>query len=158
MRRLPLLIPLLVITIGLNGCKAPDIEANSAFYSDFSLVTFIAENEAYLLPESRPLSGTQAGPAAPPYQKHEETILQIETENIPQFMEALKTDIAQAIIDSGARIEGQGGSFQDPAGGRAAIDYISYRYSQGEINGIINLYAVRSEGTNYILIVVLTES
>jgi hypothetical protein len=73
-------------------------------------------------------------------------------------MEALKTDIAKTILDSGARIEGQGGSFQDPTGDQASLDYISYRYSQNGINGIINLYGVRSDGMNYVFIVLLTEN
>ena len=85
-------------------------------------------------------------------------IIQIDPADVPGFMEAVKTGIAQAIIDSGARIEGQGGSFQDPVGGQTSIDYISYRYSQEGTNGIINLYGVPGEGTNYTLIVVLTES
>ena len=158
MKRLVFVFVLVSMLCGISSCESADRDQRSTFYSDFSLVTFVAENEEYLIPTSRPLSGTEAGPAAPPYQKHEETILQIDTADVPKFMEAIKTDIAQAIIDSGARIDGQGGSFQDPVVGQADIDYISYRYNQDEVNGIINLYGVRGEGTNYILIAVLTES
>jgi hypothetical protein len=71
-------------------------------------------------------------------------------------MEAIKTDIQQAVLDNGARIEGQGGSFQDPTGN--PIDYISFRYRQDEASGIINLYGVDGEGTNYVIIVVITEN
>jgi hypothetical protein len=158
MKRLVFAIILLSVLYSLSGCGSADGNQRSAFYSNFSLVAIVAQNEQYLIPGSRPLSGTEAGPAAPPYQKHEETILQIDTANVSKFIEAVKNDIKQAIIDSGARIEGQGGSFQDPVTGQADIDYISYRYNQGEANGIINLYGVRGEGTNYVIIVVLTES
>ena len=157
MKRLVLAFILLSMACGISGCRSTKVEKRSTFYSAFSLVEIVAGHEELLLPASRSLSGTEAGPAAPPYQKHEETILQIEAANVSGFMQAVKADIAQAIIDSGARIEGQGGSFQDPASAQAGIDYISYRYSQGEVNGIINLYGVRGEGANYILIVVLTE-
>ena len=157
MRRLTLFFTLLFTTCGIVGCRSTGNDQRSTFYSTFSIGEIVSRHEQFLIPEGRPLSGTEAGPAAPPYQKHEEMILQIETANVSRFMEAVKTDIAQAIIDSGTRIDGQGGSFQDPAGGQADIDYISYRYSQSEVNGIINLYGVRGEGTNYIIIVIITE-
>lgn len=157
MMRLRFVFILFTLFCLVAGCKSTDEEQRSTFFSNFSIGEIIARNEQFLLPESRTLGGTEAGPEATPFQKHEEMIVQIDTANVPRFMEAVKTDIQQAILDSGARIEGQGGGFQDPVKGQADIDYISFRYSQDEASGIINLYGVRGEGTNYVIIVILTE-
>jgi len=156
MKRLLFVITFLSVLSLIAGCGSDNTEQRSTFYSTFSIADFVAENDQYLLPESRVLSGTEAGPNEPPYQRHEEMIVQIDPVDVPQFMEALKADTQQAIIDSGARIDGQGGSFQDPTAG--PMDYISFRYSQDEINGIINLYGVRGEGSNYTIIMILTEN
>jgi hypothetical protein len=157
MKRLLLVLVFFGLLCGISGCVSTiNQPGRSIFYSTFSIGEIVAKNDSYILPESRNLSGTEAGPAAPPYQKHEEMIVQIDPADISGFMEVVKTDIQQAILDSGARIEGQGGSLQNQTGGQ--IDYISFRYSQNEASGIINLYGVRSEGTNYIIIIVLTES
>jgi len=156
MKRLGFLFSLLFIACGVAGCRSSGGEQRSTFYSTFSIGEIVNRHERFLLPDSRTLSGTEAGPVESPYQKHEETIVQIDPANVPRLIEAVKTDIQQTILDSGARIEGQGGSLQDPTNGQ--IDYISFRYSQNEAGGIINLYGVRGEGTNYIIIMVLTES
>jgi hypothetical protein len=158
MKRLTLLITLIILFLGVAGCRNAREEQRSTFFSHFSIGEIIARHEKYLLPESRTLGGTEAGPEAPPFQKHEEMIVQIDPANAPRFMEAIKTDIQETIRDSDSTIEGQGGSFQDPVKGQADIDYISFRYSQGKASGIINLYGIRGEGTNYVIIVILTES
>jgi len=158
MKRLVFVFAILSVLCGVSGYRSAVGEQRSTFYSTFSVGEIVSRHEQFLLPESRVLSGTEAGPAAPPFQKHEEMILQIDTANVPKFMEAVKKDIQQAILDSGARIEGQGGSFQDPVAGQADIYYISFRYNQEAVSGIINLYGVRGEGTNFILIGMITEN
>lgn len=158
MKRFAFVFTLLTMLCLVSGCKSTGGEQRSTFYTTFSIAEIIAENDQYLLPASRTLSGTEAGPAAPPYQKHEETVLQIDAAEVPKFMQAVKTDIEQAIMVNGARIVGRGGSFQDPVTGPVDIDYISFRYSMDNVNGIINVYGVCGEGTNYIIIVIITES
>lgn len=157
MKRVDFLFILVVVLCGISGCqRGVNHQMRSVFYSTFSLGEIVTRHEKFLLPESRSLSGTEAGPATSPYQKHEEMTVQIDPANIPSFMEAVKTDLQKALLDSNARIEGQGGSFQDPTGG--PIDFISYRYSDVETRGIVNLYGVRGEGTSYIIIVIVTEN
>lgn len=158
MKRFAFVFTLLTMLCLVSGCKSTGGEQRSTFYTTFSIAEIIAENDQYLLPASRTLSGTEAGPAAPPYQKHEETVLQIDAAEVPKFMQAVKTDIEQAIMVNGARIVGRGGSFQDPVTGPVDIDYISFRYSMDNVNGIINVYGVCGEGTNYLIIVIITES
>ncbi|KPL05878.1 hypothetical protein AMJ86_10510 [bacterium SM23_57] len=158
MKRFIFVFTLLCMLCLVSGCRSDSGQQRSTFYSTFSIGEIVAVHEQFLLPDSRVLSGTEAGPATPPYQKHEEMIVQIDMDNVPRFLEAIKTDIEQALVDSGARIDGRGGSFQDPVAGQVDIDYISFRYSQDKVNGIINIYGIRSEGTNYVLIIVLTES
>lgn len=158
MKRFTFFLVLFCLVCGISGCRNTKNEQRSKFFATFTIGEIVEENDQYLIPEARSLGGTEAGPNKAPYQKHEEMIVQIDPADRSDFIEAVKTDIAQAIVDSGASIDGQGGSFQNPIGGQAGIDYISYRYSQNGANGIINLYGVPGEGTNYTLIVVLTES
>lgn len=56
-------------------------------------------------------------------------IVQIDPANTSRFIEAVKADTQQAILDSGARIEGQGGSLQEPTG--KPTDYISFSLQPG---------------------------
>jgi hypothetical protein len=157
MKRFVFVLLIFVLFFGISSCAGSVTgQERSTFYATFSLGEIVARQEQFLLPEARSLSGTEAGPTAPPYQKHEEMIVQIDPANISRFIEAVKADTQQAILDSGARIEGQGGSFQEPTGG--PTDYISFRYSQDEVGGIINLYGVDGEGTNYIIILIITEN
>lgn len=157
MRRFVFVLLILGLFFGISSCAGSVTgQARSTFYATFSLGEIVAGQEQFLLPKALSLSGTEAGPTAPPYQKHEEMIVQIDPANKSKFIEAVKADTQQAILDSGARIEGQGGSFQELTGG--PIDYISFRYSQGEASGIINLYGVVGEGTNYIITLIITEN
>ena len=159
MKRFVFVLSLFSLLCGISGCaSSAENQGRSTFYTTFSLGGIVARHEQFLLPEPRDLSSTEAGPAAPPYQKHGEMTVQIDRADVTKFMEVVKRDIRQAILDSGAKITGQGGSFQDPTGGQAIMDYISFRYSQNETSGIINLYGVRGEGTTYIIIVILTEN
>ncbi len=159
MKRFVLVLSLFCLVCGISGCASPaEKQGRSTFYTTFSLGEIVARHDQFLLPESRDLSSTEAGPDAPPYQKHEEMTVQIDRADVPKFMEVIKRDINQAILDSDAKITGQGGNFQDPTGGQAIMDYISFRYSQDQTKGIINLYGVRGEGTTYTIIVIITEN
>jgi hypothetical protein len=156
MKRLAFFFTLLIVICGLDGCGNASREQRSAFFSSFSIGSIVEENEQYLVAGSRISSGAEAGPAAPPFQKHEEMIVQVDTTNVFAFMEAVRSDIEQALTSSGATIHGRGNGGQE--GGLADIEYFSFRYSEDEADGVINVWGVRGEGTSFNLIVLITES
>jgi len=146
---------------GLNGCVTIVRErpaSQSAFIAGFSLETIIEANEQYLIARHTVSSGTESVPPASFFQKHEEAIVQVDSTNISAFMEAIRSDIEQALTSSGAKIHGGGIDRQGPEGGLADIEYFSFRYSEGEADGVINVWGVRGEGTSFSLIVLTTES
>jgi len=161
MKRLTFFFTLLIMICGLDGCGNAGREIpvpQSAFIAGFSLESIIEANEQYLIARHTVSSGTESVPPASFFQKHEESIVQVDSTNISAFMEAIRSDIEQALTSSGAKIRGSGIDHQGPEGGPADIEYFSFRYSEDEADGVINVWGVRGEGTSFSLIVLITES
>jgi hypothetical protein len=155
MKRLPFFLTLLITICSLIGCgnAGRAIPASpSAFAASFSLESIIEANERYLIAKHTLSSGTVSEPPTPFFQKHEEAIVQIDPTNVSAFIEAIRFDILETLTKSGTKIDGLG------TGGQAEAEYFSYRYSEGEIDGVINVWGVRGEGTSFTLIVLIIES
>ncbi|UCC61707.1 MAG: hypothetical protein JSV36_12990 [Anaerolineae bacterium] len=177
-KRLVILLCCLVLLPGLGGCESAGIE--SAFLTEFSIGSIIKANEQYLIAPHTVSSGTVSEPPVPFFQKHEEAIVQIDASRIEAFMEAVRSDIEQALTSSGAEIRGRGGDHpeliqqalasqglegrrregarQGQASEAAGIAGFSFRYSDGNAEGAINVWGVRGQGTTLFLIVLITES
>ena len=151
MKHLTMVILIFIIAIILAGCESEDPEPSREFFSNFTIGEIIAENEAYLLESSRVLSGGSVGPPEPFVQRNEEISVQIEAANIPSFMQAVKSDIEKAVTDSGAQLQGYG------TGSIESLEYFSLAYSQDESYGTIHVWGVPGEGTEFKIIVLLTE-
>lgn len=96
MKQFVFVLLLFGLLFGISSCASIVKEQErSTFYSIFSRGEIAGRHEQRLLLEPRNLSGTEAGPAAPPYQKHEEMTVQIDRANIPDFMEAVKQDVGR---------------------------------------------------------------
>lgn len=138
---------------GLAGCVSSarnDSAPQSAFREGFSIGTIVEGNTQYLSPEPRQLFGSESGPPEPFTQKQEEMIIHIDQADLPAFLSALRSGIEEAIIDSGASIDGHG------QGGVTGTSF-SISYREGDIYGVINIWGVQGEGTDYYLIMMITE-
>ena len=146
---------LFMITISgilfLTGCRNNTVEPSREFYTNFSIGDIVVDNEGYLLPGSRVLNGSEAGPPEPFIQRYEEINFQIDEANQDKFLSAVKLDIQTAIIDSGATVQGYG------QGGGTDSEYFSFEYIQDQIFGTIHVWAVKGPGSNMNMIVLLTE-
>ena len=178
MKRLMILILFLIVLCGLGGCGR--VSGESAFMAGFSIGPIIEANEQYLIAKHTLSGGAVSEPPVPFFQKHEEAIVQIDPSDIPAFIEAVRSDIELGLTRSGAKICGRGGDHpehieqalasqglkirgrtsdrQGQEGGPTDIAGFSFRYSDGQVDGAINVWGVRGEGTSLILIVLITES
>ena len=79
-------------------------------------------------------------------------MVQIDPPNISAFMQAIRLDIGQSLSDNNANVLGH------EVNGNKDVGFFSYSYSEGDLYGTITLWGVRGEGTNYFLIVIITET
>ena len=154
-----------IILIGivlLTGCTNAADEPSRAFYANFSIGEIVHQNKDFLLdeavdssggllPGSRIVTGSEAGPREPFIQRYEEINFQIEEGDQAEFMLALKTDIEREIIERGADVKGFG------QGGGIGSEYFSFDYSYDQVYGTIHVWAVRGPEPNMNIIVLLTE-
>jgi len=77
-------------------------------------------------------------------------LIQIEPADLPTFITAIRSNIEEAIIDSGASIDGHA-----QGGVTGASFSISYR--EDNIYGVINIWGAPGEGTDYYLFMMITE-
>lgn len=152
MKKASLAFILLVLSIGLSDCGSDTSLQQSTFKSNFSLNTIVEANKEYLLEETRVLSGAEVGPREPFVQNHEEMQVQIDPSNISTFFQAVRLDMGQSLTDNNANILGQ------EVNGNEDVGFFSYSYSEDDLYGTITLWGVRGEGTNYFLIVIITET
>lgn len=151
MRRSLLVLTLIILGSSLFACRS-SVPSQSAFKENFSIGTIVAENEQFLIPGGRVLSASEYGSSDDPFtQKQEEIALQIEQEELPAFVIALRAGIEESILDSGASIVGYG------TGGVTGTSF-SIQYREDELFGVINLWGIRGEGTNFFLIALISES
>lgn len=146
---LPTLV-LLILSFSLLGCGNKTLP-QSTFKDNFTIGTIVEGNTQYLIPESRQAFSSEYGESEQPFsQKQEEMTLQIEAVNIPKFFTAVRSDIEETLVESGASIVGQG---TDGVTGSS----FSIQYQQNQVYGTIFVWGVRGEETTYTLIVLITE-
>jgi hypothetical protein len=177
-KRLAIALPFLIVLCSLGGCR--NVGTQSAFMGGFSIASVIEANEQHLIAAHTVSSGTVSEPPVPFFQMDEVAIVQADATKVPAFMEAVRSDIEEALTGSGAEIVGRGGDHPEhiekmltsqgletrgPSGDRqgqevklADIRGFSFRYRDGQADGAINVWGVRGEGTTLILIVLITES
>jgi len=145
------LFTLLTLGIGLFGCGS-EVSSQSTIKEDFTIGTIVEDNAQYLIPGSRELFSSEYGASEEPFtQKQEEMTLQIDPADLPVFVAAVQAGIDESIINSGASIVGRG------SGGLTGTSF-SVQYREDQTYGVINVWGVRGEGTNFFLIVSITES
>ena len=151
MKKTFVVLALLVLIFSLFGCVSETTPQNT-FKDDFTIGTIVEENAEYLLPESRELFSSEYGAVDEPFtQKQEELAFQINPEDISAFVAAIQSGTEKSIIDSGASIVGRG------SGGVTGTSF-SVQYRKDQTYGVINVWGVRGEGTDFFLIVLVTES
>jgi len=144
---------LFFVVLTLTGCETRgrnESKSNSTFWENFSIGMVVEANTQYLAPGSRPLSGSESGPPEPFIQKYEEMKLQIDPSNVPTFIAAVQSGIDDAIINNGAEIVGRG------SGGLTGTSF-SISYREENIYGVINIWGAQGEGTDYYLLMIITE-
>lgn len=180
MKRRTIFFSVLIMVCTLSSCGS--VARESAFMVDLTLASLIEINEQHLIAPHTVSGGTVSEPRVPFFQKHEEAIVQVDLSQVPAFMEAVRSDIESALTDSGAQITGSGGDqpeliqqalaiagegaeirsrhsdHQGRDGSLTDIWGFSFRYTDGEIDGAINVWGVPSQGTSFVLIALITES
>ncbi len=149
---------IIIMTIILTACGINSDqpgEINSAFKRIFSIGSIIEANQELLLDEARTLSGIEVGPTEPFIQSQEAMIMQIDPMNVPALFSAIRNDIQDEIIKSGAEIVGSSLSSEDEP---SEISYFSFSYRTDLSYGVINVWGVRGDSDNYIVITQITES
>ena len=140
--------------VGLSGCITSmknGTTTRSAFWESFSIGTIVENNEQFLLPGSRQLFGSESGASEQPFmQKQEEITLQINPADLPTFLLDMQSYIDEAIIESGATIVGRG------SGGVTGTSF-SISYREDDIYGVINVWGAQGKGTDYYLLMIITE-
>ena len=162
MKRFFFSIIILIGILCLAGCINARDESSRVFYTNFSIGEIVDQNKDFLLdsavdssggilPGSRIVTGSEAGPPEPFIQRYEEINFQIGEGDHTRFMLAVKTDIEREIVESGAEIKGYG------QGGGPGSEYFSFDYSYDQIYGTIHVWAVRGPESNMNMIALLTE-
>jgi hypothetical protein len=98
-------LALLILSVGLFSCTnaAP---VQSTFKANFSLEALIEANQQHLLEHARVSGGAEVGSQEQFTQRHEKMTVRVEPDNIPAFMDAIRSDIERALLESDARING----------------------------------------------------
>jgi hypothetical protein len=151
-----------ILALGLVSCgvvgKAisgrETLPEQSNFKQAYSIGAIVETHKDLLLEGPRTLSGTQAGPRVPFVQSQENMIIQVDQENATTLIESIRSDIEETLLSSGATIVGSGGydGQADP------LAYFSYSYREGPFYGVINIWGVQGEDTQFMLISEITES
>jgi len=162
MKRIAQLLIGVIITLGLVSCgvigKAisggETLPEQSTFKQTYSIGAIVEAHKDLLLDGPRTLSGSEAGPRVPFVQSQENMMIQVDQENATTLIESIRSDVEEALNNSGAIIMGSGGydGQADP------IAYFSYSYREGPFYGVINIWGVQGEDTQFMLISEITES
>lgn len=146
---------MLALIFGVTSCgnmTSSSVLPPSTFASNFSAAEIVSANESHLIGIQSISTSEEADTATAFYQKNEEVVLQLSIENEAAFLEAVWFDIQDAILQSGAEIVGTG------RGGEEEAKNFSFRYSDGEINGVVNMWGAQGQEIRYVLIVLIVES
>ena len=162
MRRTVQLLMVMLTTCGLVSCGIVSREISSletpqeqsTFKQTYSIGPVIEAHKELLIDGPRALSGMEAGPREPFIQSHEYMVIQVDSDNATSLFESIRSDVGETLSNSGAMIEGSSGM-----DARAnPIAYFSYSYTEGPFYGVVDVWGVRGEGTQFILISQVTES
>jgi hypothetical protein len=140
-------LALFMLCMILSGCGSA-VPTESTFKKEFSLNAIVEANKQYLLDEARVLSGTEVGENDRFTQRHEELSARIDPADRPAFMDAVRSDIEQALIDSDAHIVGSETS---------SAGHFSFRYNENGLHGTIHVWGVPGMEADYTVIVLITE-
>lgn len=149
-------LTLWVLVLILTGCgsiEKNNSKSQSTFRENFSIGTIVEDNSQYLIPGSRVLFGSESGqpmPLVPFEQRQEEMTLQIDPAELPAFIASVRSGIEESIVNSGARVIGRG------SGGVTGTSF-SISYREDDLYGVINIWGAQGEGTNYYLLMIITE-
>jgi hypothetical protein len=158
MIRSAIFLLILILIAGLTACVNADDEfEQNAFSQSFSIGEHIEANEAFLIAKHTVSSGSESVPPESFFQLYEVATVEIDPEDVPDFMGAVRSSIEMELYDSGAEIVGRGGDVEGRGGNPDDLTYFSFRYSDEGAGGVINVWGVRGEGTNYTLLVLVTE-
>lgn len=139
---------------GLNSCgftiNSKDTP-ESTFLAEFSLGPVIEGQTELLIARNDLSSSSVADRTAGFYQKEETAEVQIEPENISPFIFAVRSEIEDNLQSWGAEIVGSG------VGGLQKAPGYSIRYTLDGKNGVVNLFGVQGDGTNFYLLMLITE-
>jgi len=124
----------------------------------FSLGAIIEANRQFLSTHEVASGGTVSGPARPFFQRREEAVVQIEPSKIPAFMDAVQAEMERSLADSGAKIVGRVSGRQGPGVSPTDIVEFDLKYNDSQVDGIVNVWGVRGQGTGLVLIAIVTES
>jgi len=144
---------LVLILAGCGNTEKDNSKSQSTFRENFSIGTIVDDNAQYLLPGSRLLSGSEAGQPmslVPFEQRQEEITLQIDPADLPAFLTSIQSGIDESITNSGATVIGRG------SGGVTGTSF-SISYREDDLYGVINIWGAQGEGTNYYLLMIITE-
>jgi len=136
----------------LVGCGRADGPANSAFYSSFSIGKIVEANSSYLSTGASTVSGAEAGMREPFLQRQEAISIPIEAGNAAAFMAAIESSVEEAILSSGAQIEGRGSG-----GSEAAPGYFWLAYRQDAARGTIHVWGMPGEEGRMSVVALITE-
>jgi len=157
MKKTAFLVMLSISIFGLVSCGVVNKETSrqqSNFKENYSIGSIVEAHQELLLEGSRGLSGSEAGPPEPFVQSQEVMILQVDSANATPLLEAIRSDIVEAIGNSGATILGSSGSDvrAEP------IAHFSYSYGEEPFYGVLNIWGLQGEGNTLIIISEITES
>ena len=142
---------LLLTVVNLLGCgKAAQASQQSTFKANFSLNSVVENNKHFLQEETRYSSGSESGFREPFLQSHEEMTVQIAPKQVPEFMAAIRSDIEKRLIDSDTSILGSEGESN-------GAEHFSLSYRENEVTGVIQVWGIPGEDTNFTIIVLITE-
>lgn len=157
MKRITSLITIIITILGFTSCGIVNKETpqdQSNFKQNYSIGSLIEAHQDLLMEGPRTLSGYEAGPPEPFIQGQEEMILQVDSSNMPLLLEALQSDIIEALSSSEATIQGSSGSDLKPD----PVAHFSYSYREGPFYGVVNIWGLQGEGNTLIIISEITES
>ena len=127
MKRWLFILTISCLWVSLNGCGKTESDGYSSFFNHYSIASSIETNNGLLIRESIPVSGSETGTNTPPYQRQEVMTIQIEKENLPAFISALRADVEDSLISSGADVTGSSYGGGQPAS-FAAVESFSIQY------------------------------
>jgi hypothetical protein len=141
-------LALLSLSAGLFSCTnaAP---VRSTFKANFSLEAIVEASQRHLLEQARVSGGAEVGSQEQFSQRHEKMTVRVEPDNIPAFMEAIRSGIEQALFENDARIIGSEIS---------SSEHFSFSYNENGLHGTIHVWGVPGEDSNYTIILLITEN